>query len=390
MLESAIIYGLLTMVMVVCGIYASRRQFRFEHRFVGGINTHTNLSFAYREIWLPIILFSIIFGCRYDVGIDQMTYLDIYLGRIPNNKEFLWRLSVDLFNACGVHFAFYFAFWAFVQIFLVYYAIKNYRFLFPYLAFYLMVGHFFLTYMNGIRASLASCIFFYSIQYVINRKFLKYCLCIIIASLIHKTAIVLLFFYPLLVRKDDWFCIKSQIIILITAIVLWINRDWCLSILTRVFVFFIELFNYQGGYQYAFNNPRFGIAIFEQGAHLGRNLGIGQFIDLFLGIVIMAFQNRLKKKYDTPLFRISYTFWFLSFVGGIIAGKSYVLERPLLYLMNFKLLILAYLTHYCFSSKNITKRLVGAVFVFIYIVLFINIISMGEANKSMFTFFWQH
>lgn len=389
MLESSVVYGLLTIIMVFCGSFASRRQYSYEKQF-GALSLQKPLSFAYLEIWLPIIIFAIVFGCRYDVGIDQMTYLDYYLGRIPNNKEFLWRHSANILNACGVHYAIYFAIWAFLQIFLVYYAIKDYRFLFPYIAFYLMAGHFFLTYMNGIRVSLASCIFFCSTKFIINRKFFKYCLCVLVASLIHKTAIVLLLFYPLLVRKDDWFSIKSQIIILIVAIVLWINRDLCLTVLTRFFVFFIELFNYQSGYSYAFNNSRFGTALFEQGAHLGRNLGIGQFIELFIGIVIIAFQKRLKKKYDTPLFKISYTLWFISFVGGILAGKSYVLGRPLLYFMNFKMLILAYFTHYCFSSKKLNDKIIGIMFVLIYMALFINIISMGEANKSAFTFFWQH
>lgn len=388
MIESFIVYGLLAITMILFGCLASRRQYMFDKKS-GVITARKNLGFNYFEVWLPIILFTFIFGCRYDVGRDQLTYLKWYIEGVAEEKEFLWKYTANILSGFGVHYAVYFSLWAFLQVFLLYYTIKNYRFLFPYVAFYLIVGNFFLSMMNTIRFSLVASIFFYATKYITDRQFLKYCLCILVSTLIHKTSIVLLFFYPFFAYKTKWFNIKSQIALLSVALVLWFNRELALNLLTYVFNFFIEQFNYQSKYHYAVGG-RLGTLIFDQGAKFGRNTGLGDYIILFRGIVIMCFQQAMREKYKSALFNMSYVLWFVDFVLGFIVGKSFVLGRPLLYFAPFKMLILAYFTHYCFSSKKWQEQFIGVLFILIHLVLFINIISMGEANKSAFTFFWQH
>ena len=389
MIESALVYGFLTIIMVVCGVYASRRQLAFERRSALLRHSRT-LSFAYLEIWLPILLFTVVFGCRYDVGRDQLEYLKWYFEGVPDNKEFLWRFFATVFSNCGIHYAVYFSLWAFLQVFLLYYTIKNYRYLFPYIAFYLIVGNYFLAMMNTIRFSLVACVFFYSIQYIIDKHFIKYCLCILVSTLIHKTAIVLIVFYPIFRYKETWFNIKTQIIILSVSLVLLFNREVALNIVSYVFSYFVDMFHYEDGYSYAFYNPKYGLQLFNQSAQFGRNTGLGEYVILFLGIMIMLFQKNMKAKYNSHLYNISYSLWFLAFAAGIVAGKSFVLSRPLLYLAPFKMIVLAYFTHYCFSSKKVKEQIIGGMFVLIHLVLFINIISMGEANKAAFSFFWQH
>lgn len=387
MIESFIVYGLLTMTMILCGCFSSRRQYVFDKKN-GVLTARKDLSFNYIEVWIPILLFTFIFGCRYDVGRDQLTYLKWYNEGVAEEKEFLWKYTANILSGLGVHYAVYFSIWAFLQVFLLYYTIKNYRFLFPYVAFYLIVGSFFLSMMNTIRFSVVACVFFYATKYITNRQFLKYCLCILVSTLIHKTSIVLLVFYPIFAYKTDWFTIKSQIIILAGALILWFNKELALNLLTYVFNFFIEHFNYQAKYHYAVGE-RLGTLVFEQGAKFGRNTGLGDYILLFRGIVIMYFQQAMRKKYHSALFNMSYALWFVDFVGGFIVGKSYVLGRPLLFLAPFKMLTLAYFTHFCFFSKKLTEQMCGVVFILMHLALFINIISMGESNKSTFTFFWQ-
>ena len=389
MLESTIVYGLLTIIMVICGCIASRRQLAYDRKFVTLKSREKELSFAYLEIWLPILLFTFVFGCRYDVGIDQLTYLKWYNGEMPDSKEFLWRHIAELLSSCGVHYAVYFGIWAFLQVFFLYYTIKNYRFLFPYVAFYLIVGNFFLSMMNTIRFSLVASVFFYATKYITNRQFVKYCLCILVSTLIHKTSIVLLVFYPIFAYKTKWFNIKCQVLLLAVALFLWVNKELALNLLAYVFDFFIDKFNYNSGYRYAFHG-KLGTNIFNQSAKFGRNTGLGDYVFLFRGIVVMIYYNKMRKKYKSALFDMSYTLWFVDFVAGFIVGKSYVISRPLLYLAPFKMLTLAYFTHYCFSSKKLQEQFMGVLFILIHFALFINIVSMGEANKSAFTFFWQH
>ncbi|MBO7143588.1 MAG: EpsG family protein [Salinivirgaceae bacterium] len=388
MLESALVYGSLTIIMVACGVFASRRQLAYN-KGITMLGRKGNLGFAYLEIWLPIFFFTVVFGCRYDVGRDQLEYLKWYNEGVPESKEFLWRYMTDFLSNVGVHYAVYFSLWAFLQVFLIFYSIKEYRFLFPYVAYYLIVGNYFLAMMNTIRFSLVACIFFFATKYIEQKQFFKYCLCIVLAMLIHKTAIVLLIFYPLFVRKDVWISIKSQAIILGVSLFLMFNRDAAFGVVSNIFSFVIDRFNYGAGYGYILN-PKYGVYLFNQAAEFGRNTGLGEYIFLFLGLIIMYYQSRMREKYDSKLFQISYVLWFMAFSLGFVAGKSFVLGRPLLYLANFKMLIIAYFTHYCFSSKKLNDKIIGIMFVLIYMALFINIISMGEVNKSAFTFFWQH
>lgn len=389
MLESALVYGFLTIIMVVCGVIASHRELAFDRR-TPMLGHKDYLGFSYAEIWISILLFTLVFGCRYDVGRDQLEYLKWYNEGVPERKEFLWRYLTDFLSNLGVHYAVYFSLWAFLQVFFIFYSIKRYRFLFPYVAFYLIVGNYFLAMMNTIRFSLVACIFIFSVKYIEHRQFFKYCFCIIVSMLIHKTAVVLLIFYPLFAwKKDIWISIKSQIIILGISLFLMFNREVAFGIASRIFSFIIDKFDYGTGYGYILN-PKYGINLFNQSAEFGRNTGFGEYIILSLGLIVMYYRNKMRKKYDSILFQISYVLWFWAFSIGFVTGKSFVLGRPLLYFANFKMIIMAYFTHYCFSSKRINDKIIGIAFVLIYIVLFINILSMGEVNKSAFTFFWQH
>ena len=388
MLESVLVYSTLTLIMVMCGFRASHRQLVFDKKH--GQHTYKReLSFSYSEVWIPIIIFAIIFGCRYDVGVDQLTYLDYYLGTMPNDKEFLWRFVADLLKRCGVHYALYFSLWAFIQIFFLYFTIKDKRYLFPYVSLYLFIGSFYLPMMNGIRFMVAASIFFFSIHYIINHQFGKYLICILIASLFHKTAIALILVYPFLI----WYNTKNftrlqQLIVLVFVGIFLIFEETFYQYLISLFGLAIDLLDYHEGYNYIL---KFNINyILNQGSHFGRNTGLGTYITLFIVLVLIYYSKNLKKYYRSTFFDYSYLFCIISYLIGFITQHSYVLGRPLLYFNNFKLLTLAFFTYYCFKSKKLVNVIMGMLFILIHIVLFSNIISMGEVNKSAFTFFWQH
>ena len=104
-------------------------------------------------------------GVRWNVGVDHLSYLANY-ENIKAGGEFRSRgieigfnLISKLFASWNVHFTIYFAFWAFCQLFFIYYAFKNERYLLPYIGIVLILGPHYLNWMNGIRQTLAACIF---------------------------------------------------------------------------------------------------------------------------------------------------------------------------------------------------------------------------------------
>ena len=390
MLESTLVYGSLTMIMVVCGVFASRRQLAYDMKFVPLESRKKGLSFAYFEIWLPILFFTFIFGCRYDVGVDYLQYLTWYEHGFDKKNEWFWRWITNVMSGVGIPYWVYFSLWAFVQIFFLFYTIKDKRYLFPYVSFFLIIGNVFLPMMNTIRFMVAAAIFLYATKYIINKSFIKYLCCILIASLFHKTAIALILFYPFLIISHR-FCLNriKQFLLLCIFCVLMVFEETTFNIISYFFSKAIDFFNYQQGYNYSITS-KFEL-ILHQGERFGRNTGLGQYIILLLGCIIIDYSSKLHNFYKNDLlFHYSYTLWFFSFLIGLLVQHSFVFNRPLLYFIFFKLLVFAYFMFYCHKSKRVEDKFVGALFVLIHVALFINLISMGDVNKSAFSFFWQH
>ena len=160
MLQSYIVYVLLCLWMILCGLWASYRE-----RCTPTYGYH-KLSFLYPEVLLLLFPFAIIFGCRYNVGVDYPHYLEDYLWGADRDFEPIFAWVNDNMSSLGIHYAYFFSLWAFIQVFFIFYTFKNQRYLFPYIAFFLIIGSYYLSMMNIIRQQLAACIFLYSFLYV--------------------------------------------------------------------------------------------------------------------------------------------------------------------------------------------------------------------------------
>lgn len=166
-----------------------------------------NTIFWSPEIVIMICLFGFIAGARYNVGVDHLSYLNQYINL--QNAGWLIRDTFEpgfiyitkWFAHSGIHYSIYFAFWAMLQFFFVYYALKNKKYLYPYLGLTIMLTPIFLSWMNGIRQSVVCCAFVFLIKFIQKRRFLPYIIGVFISSLIHKSAWILLPLYFLLYRN---------------------------------------------------------------------------------------------------------------------------------------------------------------------------------------------
>ena len=387
MLESILVYGFVAVVMIVCGVFAADR----EHRILGNKALNFNysdkrLSFAYIEVILPLFIFAFIFGCRYNVGVDYPGYLEVYLYGGERTYEFLFAWVTEKMSSLGIHYAFYFALWAFLQVFLLFYAFRNQRFLFPYMAFFLIFGSYYMSMMNIIRQQLAACVFMVSLQYIDNKNIVKYVLSVFVASLFHVSAWLLLIVYPLFLRKSDWFPnIKWQFVLYAIAVYLSTQYDLVVKYVEIPFDYFVRLFGYDDYLKDILYNEKLNsINQFE------KNTGYGIFISVFLTSTIVLYSKKLKGFYNSRFFNIVYSLWFVRILVEQITGDSIVLNRPFVYVYNFKLIILSCFLYYCFKTKTVMTQVLGAVFILFHIAMLLNIISYGEVNTSAFTFFWQH
>lgn len=387
MLQSVLVYCLLALLMIVCGFIAARRECLYYYQ-VDKLNTSLRtrpLGFLHCEIWLPILFFAIIFGCRYNVGVDYPHYLEDYLYGFDREYEFLFRIISQGMASAGIHYAFYFTLWAFIQIFLLYYTFRNYRFLFPYLAFFLIFGSYYLSMMNIIRQQLAACIFLFSIQYIEKKQTLKYYLCVLLAFCFHKSAVLLIPIYPLFVWKKDWFAnLKIQLLLYCIAFYLSFKYDLVVNLFSGAF----NLFSSSVGYENYMEGILYNETLNDM-TKFGNNTGLGIYVSVFLSLPIIIYSKKLKSFYNSNFFLIFYSLWFVRIMADFMVGDSIVLNRPFVYVYDVKIFILACFVYYCFATKKIFNYLLGWSFIILHILLFMNILSNGEVNTSKFLFFWQ-
>lgn len=383
MLESILVYGLLITIMVVCGTIAASREPLYEGN--SGLYAKNN-HFLQPEIIVIIAAFTFVFGCRYGVGVDYFHYLFSYQMGSERELEWMFRTISDFLSSHNMHFAVYFSVWAFLEITLLLYAFRNYRFIIPYLLLYLIIGNFYMSMMNIIRQQIAALIFLCSIQFIDEKKPLKYYLCVALAFLFHRSAVLMVVMYPILRIKDDWFhSVGIQLILLSIAVFLSFRFDLVIQFIETPFVWVSSTFGFER-YQMAV----LGNETLDDMNRFGANTGYGIYVSLFKCVPIILLSKPLKEYYNSSFFNMLYSMWFVRIFANFAFGDSITLNRPFVFFMDVGMAMVAFFTYYCFKSKNTGKIILGIAIIFVYLIMFLFILSNGKLNTSEFTFFWQH
>lgn len=371
--------------MAFCGVIAARR----EPVYIPNSGMYAeNGRFLQPEIIVLIVAFTFVFGCRWGVGVDYFHYLLSYQhGYIYSERiEYLFKGISTLFYRNGLHFAVFFSFWACVQITFIYLSLRKYRFVFPYIAFFLIFGSFYMSMMNVIRQQVAACIFLFSIKFIENKKIIPYYLCVIIAYLIHQSAIILVIAYPILRIKDDWFKkIPVQVVIYAICIFLSFYSSTITKWIEVPYQWFSSSFGYE---QYGYSV--LDIEKYNDRTQFGRNSGLGIYTNFIRNLPIIFLSNELKKYYKSSFFNMLYSLWFVCITFGLLFSSSIVLYRPFVYLMDTQFIVTAFFSYYCFKSKKPVLQVTAIIVMLVYLAMFLNIIAYGEINTSQFSFFWQN
>lgn len=381
--ESLCVYGTLLMIMVLCCVRASKRV----PGYVGYSGEYYQSNkFFYPEIVLCIISFAFVFGCRYGVGVDYFHYLYAYNYGTEREFEFLFQSVSDLMSNAGLHYALFFGFWAFLQIVILLYAFRKYRFLLPWIVFFLFTGNYFMSMMNIIRQQIACVIFLYALQFIDEKKLFKYLLCVAIACLFHRSSIILVVIYPLLRWKDDWFQrINVQLILFVAAVIISYLPGLVERWIERPFLFMSQ--------NLGFENYRLGVLSIDSlndMSRFGANTGFGIFVNFAKYLPVILYSVKLKQYYNSSFFNMVYSLWFISVLSGFMFGHSIILNRPFVFFSDFGIFIAAAFVYYCFKNKSGWNQPLAVAFIIVYLFMFVWIIAHGDLNTSTFTFFWQN
>jgi len=200
MLLSLTVYTGMASVMAWLGWHVSRREDRIRAK--GG----AELPVTAWEVMAAILIYVAVSALRWLTSWDYNMYYNYYvsmqsLGEYSReNFEPGFSLITIGMAKAGLHFSLYFAFWALVQISLLYYALRHRKALLPWLALCIFLGPFYIFWMGFIRQSVVECLFVVMVELIVRRKFWIYLLLSLLAMSIHRMCVLFipLYFVPLI------------------------------------------------------------------------------------------------------------------------------------------------------------------------------------------------
>lgn len=358
MVQTITVYLVLSFIMVLFS-YISKKKNSFKYTLIG------------------LFIYSIIMGLRYGVGTDYFSYENIYnsyieLGNFSYSRlELGFRMLIQLFASLRLSYPFFLGVMAFLQLFFLFRGLKT--FIYPYAAFTFMLGGEWLHFSNAIRQILAFCILVYSIKFLQKNSFIKYLICVVIASLFHNSAVLLLVIYPIFRTKKEWFSNNLfQIFLLLFAIFLMqVNIIGFFISMTEPLAIYLNYGNYtklQGG------------ILFDE-----VKLGLGFYVQFTINLLLIVYSSKVKNFFSSTWLTMAYDLYFIGVLWHYIFIDSLILNRINYYFYGFQFIIAAFTLYYLHKQKKIFCYILTT----LYILLFIATMYRMESNTALYIFNWQ-
>lgn len=274
--------------------------------------------------WLMLFVAVFIAAFRSKVGMDYLSYERIF--NIVNRQDSYSDIEVGYRALCrfvgwiGGSSQMMFAIMSITTILIFYESYKRLSSdLVLSLSIFILLGQMYLNTFNAIRQCLAVAVFMFSIRYIINKEYLKYLLCVFIASLFHTTALILVPFYWVLPIR--WNFVTKLGILALVAIVL---PTILLTLISKsdyaVYLFFED---------YA------------------KEVSVTNYMYLAIGVGILLFESKLLRNcgYRNILFNINYISVILLVLYVVFSGTpiTMVITRLNYYFIFFYAIIIAFL-----------------------------------------------
>ena len=334
-------------------------------------------------VFFAIFIYAVVFGIRYGVGVDYFAYLQEYTfmlrSPIAIQESYFepgFLMIIRMLSFFEAHFSIFFGVIAFLQLYLVFKAVKCTPYIYPYLTFTFMIGCVWLSFGNGLRQELAFCFFIFSLIFVEKRSLLMHYLCIALAISMHNSAIILLPFYFILQYKKEWFLnVKIQIIAFFIAFLLG-----NINIIQNYLVYLEGVFSFLEYDNYL--DDRYA----DKLMNLSIQKGIGFYVILSIDILLVTLSNRYKKYFENFSYvKLIYNFYFIGVLLKYSFLYSQLIQRVNYYFYGFQFIVASYVLYYL--SKNNKKMFL--ILLFLYVLLFIGTLSKMEDNTSLYRFFWE-
>lgn len=389
MIQSILVYTFIILIMLFFANIAKRKAIYQTGQYGELIQKRSFWSF---EIICMMLFFALIFGMRYNVGADHVGYLFSYIdGSVTESLKIepLFKWISSLCYNFNVHPILYFAIWAFIQIAFFLLFFKDERYLFPLLIIFLFFNGEYLFWMNGIRQAVAMCIWLYSIKFIYEKKFWVYLLFIGIAVLFHRSAIILIVFYPILKNAKDYFNgIGVQLILFVSC---FLVRAFFESFIVNFDSVITQFQTLLGGDNNLYRDYTMDSMLEELEREVGGS-GIAFIYRIIIWSIIILYSKKLKIFFNSKRFNIVYFFFFFSLLTTYIFPEgAIVFTRPFRYFNIFQTIMLAYFLFFLLKNNDLkfNRLLAYALIVSFMGIFYLNQINLPENNTIWFRFYFQ-
>lgn len=215
---------------------------------------------------------------------------------------------------------------------------------------YITSGYY-ITTMNGLRQCLAAAMLFACTQLIIKGKFIPYCICVILISTFHESALMMIPIY-FLVRQEAW---SRKMMFFISLAVVGI---FGYNIISPIIFKALESTSY--GHYSDFN---------EGGSSAMRTL-------VNLVPVILAYIKRKELKGKWPNSNIFINISIVNVIFVAFGMFNWIFNRFTLYLQLYNFILVPFIIKNCFKGKE--KRVVYFFFILCYFIFFFYESGMGS------------
>ena len=339
---------------------------KFVYKSDGGVKIRVKGAFVFA---LMSVICCLVAGLRYNVGTDYKNYLPIFntvsdiSGKTPYGT--IEPLSSVLMLVCKPFvngYQVYLGLMAILISFITFYFFKENCDVssFPFMIFI----YFMLMYsasLNAIRQIMSVAIVMLGYRFIMEKKLLKYIIVLVVAALVHKSALLCLPFYFLYFKKDRFSKIKLNLIIAVCMIIPFFIRN--------IFNILLSISLFSSYDRYFYRNAGYYV------------VGI---IILRLPVLLMIFIFRSKLEERSEKNRFFIILYVMELLFYIIGGNIIWAFRMAYYCLAAEAVLVPQL------SEVVNKKykvIVNVIFVIYYIVIFCyNVIINGHDGILPYTF----
>ena len=309
---------------------------------------YTDLNIQYKKLVLFFILGVFIFvaGGRFEFanGGDWFIYKEYFVAA-PVFGNFDDLVPLNLFFEPGFfvltcfiklfsdNFLFYFFSIETISVALLYFSLKEYT-RYPLVSLLLYFPLFFLSLdLIAIRSLLAVQLFLYSIQFIVDKKLLKYCLILLIATLIHISAIVL---FPMYFILNKFYSKKFVVIVIFIGFIFLLLK--------------IDILTFISQYIPIAKITEYSDMASENG---GSGLSIKHIEFIFIVSLFIAFRQNLQSIYQKYFNVFFNMFFFYGIITFYFFGIPSFAGRLKFFFLPSAFILLPYLLYFTIKNKTI-------------------------------------